>query len=508
MEENPFRRETVHFVGVGGIGMSGLARIMVGRGSEVSGSDTTMSSITSALERIGIPVFIGHRKEYVPPGATMVVRSAAVPDSNPEIAEAAARGTPVLRYSQLLGSCMRGYDGIAVSGTHGKTTTTAMVCESLSGAGLDPSFVVGGLLSGDRFNARCGRGRHFVVEACEYAESFLHLSPRAAVVTNIESDHLDYFGSFAGIKKAFERFISALPADGLLVTNADDLECMSAAVNAAQCRVLTFGVETSAAVKPVNLRERRGRYSFDISVDGTTVPGVSLLVPGRHNVYNALAASAVSVWAGANPESIARSLSGFEGVRRRFEIVGRVANTTVVSDYAHHPTEIKAVLACARKTMPHSRIICVFQPHQGSRTRLLMNEFSSAFAQADVVVLPNIYYVRDSEDEPYRTTSRDLEKAISDFGTKAVYAPGFPEIVEYLRQNARRGDVIIAMGAGNIENLPARILAMLRTKFATSRFEAEPRRSVPRIIEKILARVSRRSGEQPATSEPSYAFSG
>ncbi len=485
-------RDVVHFVGVGGIGMSGLARIMVARGAEVSGSDMSQSTVTEGLERIGVPILLGHRREYLPGNATMVVRSAAVPDSNPEVAEAKSRGIPVLRYSKALGMSMEGRKGITVSGTHGKTTTTAMISKLLCDAGLDPTFLVGGLISEEKGNSRAGKGEHYVVEACEYAESFLDLKPRIAVVTNIESDHLDYYGTFKRIKKAFERFISMLPPDGLLVTNADDPECMSAAINAAQCRVETFGIEAPASVRPASLRERRGRYSFDVVAGGRTVRNLGLLVPGRHNVLNALAAAAVGLSVGASPEVIASSLSEFEGVKRRFEIVGRIADTTVVSDYAHHPTEIKAVLACARKTLPRRRIICVFEPHQGSRTRQLMTEFASAFAQADEVVLPDIYYVRDSADEASKVTSRDLEREISAAGTRAVYVPTYEGIVEYLRRNVRRGDVIIAMGAGTIERLPARIVAMLREKFATRRFEAAPRRFVPKLVEQIMARISRR----------------
>jgi UDP-N-acetylmuramate--alanine ligase len=495
MSTNVRTWERIHFVGIGGIGMSGLARIAAQRGSRVSGSDMHRSDVAADLEALGISVAVGHCAQNLPIDVDLVVRSAAVPDTNPEVAFAVASGIPVLRYSRFLGMCMQGYRGLAVAGTHGKTSTTAMISHALCETGLDPTFLVGGLLPGGRGNASSGSSPHFVTEACEFAESFLDLSPHTAVLTNLEEDHLDYYGTFRNLKKAFEDFVGRLPEDGLLLVNADDFEAMGVAVRAANCRLLTFALEAGAALKARRLRERRGRYTFDIEIQGRMAGRIRLNVPGRHNVYNALAAAGACLEAGAEPKPLFRALSNFEGVLRRFEVVGRVSDTTVVSDYAHHPTEIRAALDCARKTMPHRRIVCVFQPHQGSRTRLLMKEFASAFIQADMVILPEIYYVRDADDESVRVSSRDLAKEISAFGTRAVFLPDFSDVLAHLKANVNRGDVIMAMGAGNIDDLPGRVLSMLRTKFGSRRFAQPKRRRLPRTFEEIRKKLVRRAVE-------------
>jgi UDP-N-acetylmuramate--alanine ligase len=484
--------------------MSGLARILVQSGVEVSGSDLNPSAVVEDLERAGVNVYIGHRPEFLHPSVETVVRSAAVPETNPEVAAARRRGVPVLRFSEMLGRCLVGREGIAVAGTHGKTTTTAMISHVLLACGADPSYLVGGLLPDGSGNARRGRGEHFVTEACEYAESFLDLTPRVAVITNVEPDHLDYYGNFGNVLGAFERFLGNLPEDGRVIINADDHEAMAVAVRAARCRVETFGIEAGAGLKARNLRQRRGRYAFELHGAGSP-QRVMLLVPGRHNVHNALAAASVCLEAGVDPKEIAWALSNFEGVKRRFEVVGRIANTTVISDYAHHPTEIRAALSCARKTMPHRRVFCIFQPHQGSRTRFLMKEFASAFIQADVVLLPDIYYVRDAEDEASRVTSRDLLREIRAFGTRCEHLPRFEQIVDYLRANVRRGDVIMAVGAGSIEDLPARVVRMLKAKFGTRRVAQARRRFLPRTFEQIREKLRRRRVEAPVVGSMAYA---
>jgi len=459
----------VHFVGIGGIGMSGLARILRERGYRVSGTDLGGSPLLDGLSKIGVSVRIGHSASHIPPRTSLVVVTAAVPRNNEELREAERRRIRVARYSEVLGALMKEKVGIAVAGTHGKTTTTSMVAHILKRGGFDPSYLVGGMVPDLGWNAQMGYGIHFVAEACEYAASFHDLVPEISVLTNIEADHLDYYGSMDRLKRSFETFVARLPSHGRLVANAEDLNVMGVVVNAAPVPATTFGIHVSAEWMARDLMERRGRYSFSLHRKGRDLGRVRLLVPGYHSVKNALASAATAFVSGASPADILKGLSTFQGVERRFQVVARVHGITLVNDYSHHPTELRALLSTARKTYPDNRIICVFQPHQGSRTRFLLEDFARAFVGSDLVIVPEIYFVRDSEEERTLVSSRNLVGRMKDLGVEARFVQSLDGAADELMGLLVRGDVLLSVGAGPVGDLPARLVSALE-KERRSRF--------------------------------------
>ncbi|MHC4598185.1 MAG: UDP-N-acetylmuramate--L-alanine ligase [Planctomycetota bacterium] len=467
----------IHFVGIGGIGMSGLARILREKGYRVSGTDLGSSPILDGLSRAGVSVRLGHSPDHIPEGTSLVVHTAAVTGKNLELQEAGKRRIRVARYSEVLGALMREKIGIAVAGTHGKTTTTAMVTHILSRAGFDPSFLVGGMAPDLGGNARLGYGVHFVAEACEYAASFHDLVPKVAVLNNLEADHMDFYGSLGRLKKSFETFVARLPRHGRLIANVEDMNVMSVVVNAAPCPTTTFGIHMAATWKAANLQDRRGRYAFQLWREGKVLGRVRLLVPGYHNVKNALAAAATAHESGAHPRDIVKGLATFTGVERRFQVVGRVHGITLVNDYSHHPTEIRALLSTARKTYPDARIVCVFQPHQGSRTRVLMEDFARAFIHADHVILPEIYFVRDTEEERGLVSSKNLAGRMRDLGVDARFIP-YRKVIGHLIRTLGRGDLLLIVGAGPVGELPRELVARLererRSRFLPARSTVLP----------------------------------
>lgn len=437
----------VHLVGIGGIGMSGLARILRGRADSVSGSD---------LRPTGIPGSVaGHDARNVPADADLLVRSAAVRDENPEVAEARRRGIPVIKYAEMLGRLSREKSTIAIAGCHGKTTTTSMVSYILSRAGFDPSFVCGGVITQLGTNAAPGKGKHLVVEACEYDRSFLNLSPSCAVITNIEEDHLDYYRDLDEIVEAFRDF--ARSSSGPVIASADNL---SAAGIAAELkgRAETFSLEREADWRARNIEVRDGRWSFEAFRYGRPYGRFTLAVAGAHNVSNSLAAMAASAWAGVGQEIAQVALSEFSGAARRFERLGERNGVPVFDDYGHHPTEIQATLRAARQRYPERRIWCVFQPHQHSRTRLLLKEFARSFGDADVVLLPEIYAAREKEEGP-PVSSADLARAIAGEGRAALFLPTFDEVVAFLREKVTPEALVLTMGAGDVDEIARRFLA-------------------------------------------------
>jgi UDP-N-acetylmuramate--alanine ligase len=458
--------------------MSGLARILREKGYRVSGTDLGASPLLDTLAKIGVSIRLGHSPDNIPPNTRLLVHSAAIGKNNPEVQLARKRRIRIARYSEVLGALMREKIGIAVAGTHGKTTTTAMVSHILSRGGFDPSFLVGGIVPDLLGNARLGYGVHFVAEACEYAASFHDLIPEVAVITNLEADHLDFYGNLMRLKKSFETFVARLPAHGRLVANAEDVNAMGVVVNAAPCPTSTFGIHVPATWKGADLMDRRGRYSFQLLRDGRNLGTVRLLVPGYHNVKNALAAAATAFAAGAAPRDILRGLSTFTGVERRFQIIARVHGITIVNDYAHHPTEIQALLSTAKRTYPRKRLIAVFQPHQGSRTRILMEDFARAFALADQVVVPEIYFVRDSEMERTLVSARSLVGRMKDLGVDAHFVPSLEGVVQFLLRNLLRGDVVLSVGAGPVGDLPSKLVPRLEQEHR-SRFLPVPNVVLP-----------------------------
>ena len=456
----PYAGRSIHFIGVGGCGMSGLAEFVLTEGGQVSGSDIKAGAATERLAQRGATIHIGHGKGNVPAGADLVVHSAAVTADNPELLEARRRGTATMKYAEFLGQLMTLRLGIAVSGTHGKSTTTALAAYVLSEAGLDPSFVIGADVPQLKGGARVGNGPHLVVEACEYDRSFLNFAPHAAAVLNVEEDHLDYFRDLADIRDAFADFASRTVTEGLLVVNGAD-PGMDEVAARARCRVETFGIGGGWDWHAENLNADAGRYAFDVYRRDAPFASVNLALAGEHHVLNALAATALCAWAGAPAEAIGSALGRFQGASRRMEVLGRIADVTVVDDYAHHPTEIRATLAAARQRFSPQRLWVVFQPHQHSRTRFLLKDFAQALKVADKIIVPDIYFVRDSENERQAVCSQDLVKEIRGLGADARYVEDFDSIRRHLIEGLGPGDVLMTMGAGDVWRLAEPLLADL-----------------------------------------------
>ena len=456
------RTRRVHFVGIGGIGMSGIAELLVNLGYDVSGSDLRRSDVADRLARLGVRVAIGHEAANVG-DADVVVVSSAVAATNPEVAEARRRRVPVIPRAEMLAELMRLRFGIAIAGAHGKTTTTSMIALILERAGLDPTAVIGGRLSAFGSNARLGRGEYMVAEADESDRSFLKLSPSIAVITNIDREHLDAYGSFDRLVDAFADFAGRVPFYGAVVACVDDSPVREM-LPRLERRTITYGFADGAAVRGLDPasdgRSARCRVRYSIpGVPGGAGEGEILLkVPGVHNLQNALAAVAVALDLGVPFARIAGALAGFTGAERRYEVRGSAAGVTVVDDYGHHPTEIAAVLRAARSGTP-SRIVAVFQPHRYSRTRDLMEEFGPALALADVVVLTDIYAA--GEAPLPGVTIDSLAAAIRPHVRALHVVPSLADVPSAVRGLARAGDLVLTLGAGSIAAVGDQILGAL-----------------------------------------------
>ncbi|MCX7842317.1 MAG: UDP-N-acetylmuramate--L-alanine ligase [Clostridia bacterium] len=438
----------IHFVGIGGISMSGLAEILLQLGYRISGSDIKSSSITQKLEKLGIAFTPFHSEENIT-NPDLVVHTAAVKDDNPEVAKAKKLGITVIDRATLLGEIMRRYPySIAVSGTHGKTTTTSMISMIMMESGCDPTIHIGGELDAIGGNTRIGGQNYFIAEACEYVESFLKFHPYMAVVLNIEADHLDYFRDIQHIKQSFKSFISLVPSNGYVVGCLDDKN-VAELMEKVNCNKVTYGINSPDALWTASDIEfdYMGCASYKAFYKGSFFSDIKLNIPGIHNVSNSLAAIAACQAIGCHAESIRRGLLGFFGTHRRFELKGIVNGVRVVDDYAHHPSEVKATLKAARNTS-HKRIWCVFQPHTYTRTKSLMNEFAASFDDADAVIVTDIYAAR--EKDPGDVHSSELAEKIKCSGKCCMYMKSFDEIVDCLMENAQSGDIILTMGAGDI----------------------------------------------------------
>lgn len=446
-----------HLVGAAGSGMRSLAHVLLGWGWKLTGSDVAGGSGRRGL-RDCWPIAEGHAAENLPPQVDLVVHSDAVGAENPEIRRAAERGVPILTYFQMLGRLMAERRGLAVAGTHGKSTTTAMAARILVQAGLDPTVALGAVPLGGISGGRAGRGDLMLAEACEYRANFLHLCPQKAVILGIEPDHFDYYHDAAELEEAFTRFARSIPAEGLLLA-ADGCPAAWRVADRASCRVERFGIEGSARAKGTvpgaewqacNLAARRGRYAFDVFRHGRPVCRVRLRVPGRHNVTNALAAAALAFHCGVPADGIAGGLGGFRGLRRRLEGLGIWRGVTLLDDYAHHPTEVAATLATVQQIYPSRRIWCVFQPHQASRTQNLLDELARSLQNADVVVVAEIYRAREPAPRSGEVTAADLADRVRAGGCRVGRVHAAAEIVRLLENRLRPGDVLITMGAGDI----------------------------------------------------------
>lgn len=432
--------KTIHFVGAGGVGISAAAKWCHAKGKTVTGSDLHISSITDGLARLGITIFSGHASSNVPDNAELVVYSPAVPETNVERVRAGELGVPQWSYPEFLGAMSKQYSTIAVSGTNGKSTTTAMLGLILEAAGYDPTVIVGSLVpSFPLGNVRVGGGRFFVVEGCEYRANMLQLEPEMIVLTNIEEDHLDYYRDLAHIRETFQAFVDKLKGKGLTVWNKNDAESGKLVID----RGVTYGDGVEA------------------DYDATKV-ALNLKIPGRFNVMNALAATAAAMELGVPFETCKRVLESFSGIWRRFERVGAWMGAEVVSDYGHHPTAIRGTVEAAREFFPGRRIVLCFQPHQHSRTKELFAEFVSALATADVLVIPEIYAVA-GRTEGEEVSSRDLvaevRRIAGSKGLRVEYAADLTEAESLLRDIVKDGDALVVQGAGDVDSL-ARKLAL------------------------------------------------
>ena len=447
----------IHFIGIGGISMSGLAEILLEEGFTVSGSDSKESPLTKKLESEGAQIAYGQKAENITADIKCVVYTAAISRSNPELIEAVAQKIPMLTRAELLGQLMKNYDTpIAVSGTHGKTTTTSMISHILLEGNLDPTISVGGILKAIGGNIRVGNSETFITEACEYTNSFLHFFPKISVILNIEEDHLDFFKDLEDIRHSFHQFAELLPEDGTLVINGDikDYEEIFSGLN---CNVVTYGSLAGFDYSADNITyDEKGHVSFDLIKHGEHTDHIVLSVTGDHNVSNALSAIAVADLLDIPMDVTKRGLLSFSGTDRRFEYKGEFNGVTVVDDYAHHPTEIAATLKAA-KHYPHDKVWCVFQPHTYTRTKAFFHEFADALSHADHLVLADIYAAR--ETDTLGISSADLAEEVKKLGTDTHYFPSFGEIETFLKENCKPGDLLITMGAGDIVNVGEDLLS-------------------------------------------------
>lgn len=451
--------KNIHCIGIGGIGLSAIAEILLSRGYSVSGSDMKESDITSKLAKMGARIFIGHRAENVD-NADLVVYSAAVGKDNPEIMRAAERGIETVTRAQMLGVLMSEYENsIAISGTHGKTTTTSMVSLILDRAGLEPTILVGGNLAEIDGNVKVGHSKFFVTEACEYMDSFLSLRPKIEIILNIDSDHLDYFKDIEHIVSSFDKFASLVPDDGIII--AYDANPFVNKVIKGHSNAVTFGLNENCDYWASDiLFNESGMPSFKVNHGGKDLTTVQLAVPGEHNILNALAAFTCGHTLGVDEQIIKETLESYKGTERRFDIVGTTSQgVKIVDDYAHHPTEIKATLS-ASMNVPHNNLWCIFQPHTYTRTLALFDEFAEAFNKADKLILAEIYAAR--EKNIYKISSAQLAEIIKEThpDKEVLFMEDFREIAEYVNKNARKGDMVITMGAGDIYKVGEMLLDM------------------------------------------------
>ena len=469
--KDEFAGTRVHLIGIGGSGMSGAAALLLKLGAQVSGSDLVPFEGLEALQGDGARVAIGHREEHLDAEVELVVVSAAIPPSNPELAAARARDVRVIKYAELLGALMRRHPkGVAIAGTHGKSTTTAMCVHLCRQAGLRPSFLVGARSEQLGGSSGLGMGPDFIAESCEFDRSFLHLAPDSAAILNIEPDHLDCYRDLTEIVEAFARFCGNVDPDGLLVCNADDPWAEEAAASA-RAAVATFGFEDGADWQAVNLHTHRAYYAFDVCLHGRPVLTTRLSIPGRHNVANALAAVALAHHLGADFRTIERALPTFTGVTRRMTWRGTGRGVIIVDDYAHHPTEIRVTIEAAQQWYHPKRTWVVFQPHQHSRTRHFMDQFANSLTQADEIIVSDVYGARELDvecrmanvecrmadfnrqstiDNRQSAMAQELVSRICRSGGRACHLPDLDGVADHLIGRLAEGDLVLTMGAGDV----------------------------------------------------------
>ena len=445
------RYKRIHLIGIGGTSMSGIAEILNQWGFIVQGSDLNSSSTTDKLISLGIPVTIGHDPSKIN-GCDLVIYSAAISKDDPELVRATDLEIPTLERKDILGEITRAFrNTICVSGTHGKTTTTSMVSMCFLESQLDPTIQIGANISAINGNNRVGKSDYFILEACEYSESFLSFFPKAEIILNIDNDHLDYYKDIDHIKETFIKYIKLLPDDGILVYNADDKHC-SHFSRYTKAKSLTFGIETSNAnytAKNIEF-DKNGFPSFDVYHNNIFYKTFKLSIPGKHNIYNALSCIALCDEFGLDKFEMKTALQKFTGAGRRFELVGEINGAKIFDDYGHHPTEITAVAnALKKKKYNHSWV--VFQPHTYSRTKALLDDFASCLTNFDNIIVTDIYAAR--ETNTYNVSSKDIVNKIEELGRRAYYIPNFDDIIEFLKRNVKPDDIIITQGAGTVTQI-------------------------------------------------------
>ena len=449
---------SIYFVGIGGISMSGLAEVLHQAGFRVSGSDWHASAITQALEAKGIRIFYGESRTHISDDIDCAVLTAAVHEDNEEFQAIREKKIPYLSRAELLGQMMRNYEmPIAISGTHGKTTTTSMVSEILLHADVDPTLSIGGILKTIGGNIRVGKSGYFVTEACEYTNSFLSFFPRVGIILNVEEDHMDFFKDLDDIRNSFRKFAQLLPEDGCLIINGD-IENYEEITEGLVCRVITYGFGENCDYHATDILHMEQTHScFTLHDPDGSSRSFTLNVPGDHNISNAMAAIALADFLGIASDVTMEGLAAFSGTDRRFEYKGSICGVTVIDDYAHHPTEITATLKAAQD-YPHNTLWCVFQPHTYTRTKAFLQDFAKALCLADRVVLADIYAAR--ETDTLGISSRTLQEEILKLGHNCDYFSTFDEIENFLLENCTMGDVLITMGAGDVLKIGENLLGI------------------------------------------------
>lgn len=449
----------VHIIGVGGIGVSALARLFILRGVVVSGSDSIENDIIENLKTIGVELKKHKDPKNITDDIDLVIYSSAIPEDHIERKVAVQKGVESLSYVDALGVLMRGHYGIAVSGTNGKTTTTAILGKILEEEDRDPTVIVGGKISGWE-NFRAGSGEIFLVEACEYRRNMLKLRPDMIVLTNVEEDHLDYYEGIDDIKDAFKEYIKNLPRSGVLIYNADDKNLIELCENNTRTAKVSFGMRPSVDLYPKNIELINGVQKFNLMWKGEDIGEFEITLPGTYNLFNALAASATALHIGVHKDVLRRALKNFRGAGRRFELVGRLDKSIIISDYAHHPTSVRGTIDAAREVYPNKKILVVFQPHQKNRTMKLFDDFSKSFNRADEVILSEIYEVAGRNETENEISSKDLVEAVKKQNSKLTvsYASSLNKAEKLIREKQKDFDVILIMGAGDIDEVARRLV--------------------------------------------------
>lgn len=442
-----------HFIGIGGIGMSALAQILASRGKAVSGSDLVENHITKNLKKQGVKVYLGHSEKNISKHVEKVVASAAITEKNPEVREAKKLGIPVVTRGELLGELMSEKKGIAVTGTHGKTTTSSLISHIFEDAKLDPTILVGGEVRNIGSHAKDGQGKYFIAETCEYKRFFKDIHPDIAVITNIEEDHLDYYKDLEDIKSAFTDFTGNVKDGGMLVACFDD-ENVREVSDSFNGRIVSYGMANGDLnYKASDFSIEEGRQKFNVHKNGSNLGVFEIQIPGIHSILNATAAIAVALECGIKIGTIRDSIASFAGAGRRMEEKGEKEGVLVIDDYAHHPTEIQATLRAIKSFYPKRKVWCIFQPHQHSRTRILLNNFVDALTEADEIIIPKIYPVRDTKEDIASVSGEDLSRLLKTKGKSSHYISGFQDVVKYLKENVKENDIVVTMGAGPVNEV-------------------------------------------------------